>query len=179
MTTLTFHAETIKERVTMRDAIARYCPNVPPRKNRIPCPVHGGTNYNLGFTDRLYHCFTCGSGGDVIHFAQHIFGIDFPTAIERLDTDFSLGLPLNRRLTLREQRDAERQLREITARREHEAAERIAHERLYDSLHDEYARLERNKYMYAPQDQEEEWHPLFCEALRRLPAIQYEIDTLL
>ena len=179
MNSITYLAETIKERVTMRDAIARYAPDYPPRHNRIPCPVHGGENYNLGFTDRLYHCFTCGSGGDVIHLIQHIFGLDFQAAIERINIDFHLGLPTNRRLTLREQRDAEAKLREITERREREAAERIAYERLYDSLHDEYARLDRNRYMYAPQSEDEEWNPLFCEALLKLPDVQFQIDVLL
>jgi hypothetical protein len=179
MNNYTFFAETIKERISMQDAIAMYAPASTPRHNRIPCPIHNGEKYNLSFTDRVYHCFVCGCGGDVIQFVQHIFSLTFPAALRKINEDFALNIPMDRRMTLREQRDAEWHLREINERQEREKAERIAYEQLYDSLWDEYTRLERNRVQYAPQTMDEEWHPLFCEALRRLADVQFQIDTLL
>ena len=115
MNNYTYAAEAIKSQVTMQDAIALYAPGSTARHNRIPCPVHGGTNLNLSFTDRLYHCFVCGSGGDVISFTQHVFGLDFPAALDKLNTDFGCGAILDRRPTLREQRELQRKHKERLA----------------------------------------------------------------
>jgi DNA primase len=178
MNTTALHAETIKDRVSFRDAAERYGLEFN-HANFAICPFHHEKTGSFKDKGRYGRCYGCNWYGDVLDFTGKLFDLTLEETIEKLDKDFSLGLPLNRRLTLREQRDAERHLREITTRREHEAAERIAHERLYDSLHDEMARLERNAVLYAPQSQDEEWHPLFCEAIRNLPDIQFQIDVLL
>lgn len=178
MSKYTLAAETIKERVTFREAAERYGVEF----NRVGaalCPFHAEKTPSFKVKNEYGHCFGCGWNGDIFDLTMKLFNLPFPAALEKLDTDFGLNLPLNRRMTLREQRDAERHLREINERREREKAERIAYEQLYDSLWDEYARLERNRVQYAPQTMDEEWHPLFCEALRRLPDVQFEIDTLL
>ena len=94
MNNYTYAPEAIKEQVSMQDAIALYAPGSTARHNRIPCPIHNGANFNLSFTDRLYHCFACGSGGDVISFTQHVFELDFRAAIDKLNADFNLGIPL-------------------------------------------------------------------------------------
>ena len=172
-------AEAIKERVSMPDAIARYAPIPAPRRNRIPCPVHNGTNFNLGFSDRLYHCFVCGSGGDVISFTQHVFGIDFRAAIEKINNDFEIGLPIKRRMTLREQREAEQKHREIMAERERKEQEERAYNDLYTSLCNEWHRLSKNKEVYAPKSPDAEWNPLFVEALQKIDYQEYLIDSFL
>jgi len=171
-------AEQIKDRVSMRDAIALYAPNYTPRYNRIPCPIHNGENFNLSFTDDLFHCFVCGSGGDVIHFVQHIFGIDFPAALDKLNTDFDLGIPLDRKPTLRERRDAQKRHREIMAERERRAAEKQAREELYWALWDEWIRLDKNRTAYAPQSPDDIVHPLYAEAVQKMPHQSYLIDTM-
>jgi hypothetical protein len=172
-------AELIKERVSMPDAIALYAPSPEPRRNRIPCPVHNGTNFNLGFSDRLYHCFKCGAGGDVIHFVQHTFGLSFLEALDKLNTDFDCGAILDRRPTLREQREAQRRHKAIMAAREKEESERKAYEDLYNSLWDEWIRLDRHRREYAPQSTNDELHPLFVEALQKIHYQEHLIDTLL
>lgn len=172
-------AEAIKERVSMPDAIALYAPTQPPKHNRVPCPIHGGTNLNMSFTDKVYHCFVCNSGGDVISFVQHVFGLSFPDALDKLNRDFNLDLPLHRRATLREQRDAQMRHRAITAEREKQEAARKEHEALYASLWDEYARLDSNARNYAPKSIDDEFHPLYVEALRKIDYQNYLIDTML
>jgi DNA primase len=179
MNNYTLIAEAIKERVSMRDAIALYAPTPAPKHNRIPCPVHGGKNYNLSFTDKFYHCFVCGSGGDVIHFVQHVFGIPFIAALDKLNTDFNCGAILDRRPTLREQREAQQRHDALMAERERQEAEKQAHEDLYAALWNEWCRLDRNRIDYAPQSTSDEWHPLFVEALHKLDYQSYLIDTLL
>lgn len=172
-------AETIKERVSMPDAISMYAPNPAPRHSRIPCPIHDGGRPNLWFSDWGYHCFVCGSGGDVIHFTQHVFGLSFPAALDKLNTDFNCGAILDRRPTLREQRDAQKRHRAILAERERKASDRMAYEDLSDALWKEWTRLDKNSREYAPQSVGEEWHPLFVEALQKLDYQNYLIDTLL
>lgn len=179
MNSYSLAAETVKGRVSMHDAIAAYAPNPPPRHSRIPCPVHGGTNYNMSFTDKFYHCHKCGSGGDVIHFAQHIFGMPFMGALEKLNCDFNCGAILDRRPTLREQRDAQKRYAEIVAAREKREAERQAYEDLYNTLWDGYCQYDKNRIDYAPQSMGDEFHPLFAEALQKIDYQSYLIDYTL
>lgn len=179
MNPFAIHAETIKERVTFREAAERYGLEF----NRVGaaiCPFHAEKTPSFKVKNEYGHCFGgCGFNGDIFDFTKKMFDMTFSEAVEKLDADFSLNLPIRRRMTLREQRDAERKLREITERREREAAERIAYEKRYNALHDEYERLNRNSELYAPQTLDEEWHPLFCEALQKIDYQQYLIDSLL
>lgn len=172
-------AELIKDHVTMQDAIALYAPEPTPRHNRIPCPIHAGEAYNLGFNDKLFHCFVCGSGGNVIHFVQHIFGLSFSAALDKLNTDFQCGAILDHKPTLREQRDAQKRYREIMAKRAKEEAKRKAYDDLYDELWGEWLRLDRNRTDYAPKTPEDELHPLFVEAVHKIDYQLFLIDSLL
>lgn len=178
MNNYTYAPEAIKEQVSMQDAIALYAPGSTARHSRIPCPVHGGTNLNLSFTDRLYHCFVCGSGGDVISFTQHVFELDFIAAVDKLNADFNLGIPLDRRMTLREQREAEKRRWKIIEERKRKQEEEQAYEEKYNSLCDEWYRLAQNREIYAPKSRDEEWNPLFVEALQKISYQEYLIDLL-
>ena len=173
------YADTIKSRVTMQQAIALYAPNSAPRQNRIPCPIHNGDNYNLHYSDKLYHCFVCGEGGDVIKFVQHIFKINFMCAVRKLNNDFALGLPLDRKQTLKEKLESEKRHREIEAERKKAEAEKQAYNDLYHGLWDEYARLDNQRMEYAPQSPDEDIHPLYVEAVKNISNIEYQIDVLL
>lgn len=178
MNTLALHAEAIKERVAPRQAAERYGLTFN-HANAALCPFHHEKTPSLKDMGRYLRCFGCGWFGDSLDLTGKLFDLSLEETIEKLDKDFSLNLPIDRRLTFREQREAEARIREIATRRDKAAAERIAHERLYDSLHDELARLERNAMLYAPQSAEDEWDERFCEALRKLPDVQFQIDILL
>ena len=173
------YAEQIKSLVTMQQAIALYAPNPAPRGHRIPCPIHNGDNYNLAFTDKLYHCHKCGEGGDIISFVRHIFRLDFNGAIRKLNTDFALNLPLDRKPTLREQREAEIRQRELLAERAKAEADKQAYDALYGSLWDEYTRLDKQRMDYKPMSADDEINPLYVEAVTRIGYICYRIDVLL
>lgn len=162
----------------MRDAIAMYTSNCAPKHNRIPCPIHNGDGLNLYFTDKLYYCYVCGDGGDVIRFVQHVCGLSFKDALDRINTDFGLALPIHRRPTLREQRDAQKRHDVLMAEREREDAEKRAYDDLYNALWDEYARLDRNRMEHAPESPDEELHPLYIEALSKIEYQLYKILAL-
>ena len=115
----------------------------------------------------------------MIHFVQHIFGLDFLSALDKLNTDFQCGAILDRRPTLREQRESERKYLERVAERERQEAEHKAYEDLYRTLWDEWCRLDRNRTEYAPINMGDELHPLFVGALRKIDYQGYLIDTML
>lgn len=172
----TLFAEQIKTLVSMQDAIKAYIPTNP-EGSRVPCPIHGGINPNMSFTDKFFHCFKCGAGGDVIHFVQHVFGIPFRAALDKLNTDFSLGLPLDRRPTLREQRDAQKRYNERMEELARKKAEEQAIKDRRNELWDEWRRLDRNKREYAPQGPDDEFHPLFVEAVTMIDYRAYLVDV--
>lgn len=89
-------AEIIKARVTMPDAIRMYAPNPAPRFNRIPCPIHGGKDYNLSYQRDRYKCYVCGSGGDSIDFVRALFGLNYAEAVKKINADFNLELDFER-----------------------------------------------------------------------------------
>ena len=50
------------------------------------CPFHDerSPSFSVDPTDKLYHCFGCGVGGDVIKFVEEKEGLAFPDAVEAL-----------------------------------------------------------------------------------------------
>ena len=84
----------IKQHLSMHDVLNRYVLNFEPKKNRIPCPVHNGADYNFSYNRNTFHCFVCGASGDVIGFVQQYFNLPFSDAIIKLNDDFCLCLPI-------------------------------------------------------------------------------------
>lgn len=80
----------IKESISMQDVLSMY--GYDSKKNRIPCPIHGGTHPNMAVTDRSFRCFVCGSSGSVIDFVMGVFDLSFSDAVRKIDRDFNLGL---------------------------------------------------------------------------------------
>lgn len=61
------------------------------------------------FPDGRWHCFGCGKGGDSIAFAAELYGLAPLAAVERINTDFRLGLDMKQREpTPEERREAAR-----------------------------------------------------------------------
>lgn len=118
-------SEYIKERVTMPEVILRYH-HLGRHRGRTSCPIHGGTNDNLGYDDRVFHCFVCGAKGDVISFVMQLNNCDFKTAVRILDSDFRLGIES---MTEEEKEEA--------AKREYERRIALERERARVSLNNE------------------------------------------
>lgn len=113
-------AERIKTALSTEDVFEFYGIRVD-RSHKTFCPFHSDTRHpsmHIYPGSRGYHCFTCGASGDVISFAQNFFGLDFRSALEKLNDDFSLGLPLNSKMTVRQKREFDR----LTAERRRLAA---------------------------------------------------------
>ncbi len=72
------------------------------------CPFHNERtpSFTVDRDKGLYHCFGCGTGGDVIHFLRQIDRLDFPEAVEALAARFGVAIP---RRAARGPRDEQRE----------------------------------------------------------------------
>ena len=64
------------------------------RRGLALCPFHAEDTPSCRFYpgDRGFYCFGCGTGGDVLTFAEKLLGLSPIEAARRLDADFHLGL---------------------------------------------------------------------------------------
>lgn len=58
------------------------------------CPFHEerSASFSVNATDKLFHCFGCGVGGDIFEFVMSIESVDFPTALESLADRYGVEL---------------------------------------------------------------------------------------
>ena len=161
------YADIIKSRVSMPEIVARYTSQQIVR-NRIRCPIHNGSDYNMRIYRNTYHCFVCHATGDVIQFVRSITGDSFPEALQRINRDFALGLPMDGRSDL-DKAVSEKLQREIAERRIKEmlddADRAIAGTHAANMaglLHCTDLIIKR----YRPYDRWSRWRSDWCEALR-------------
>ena len=162
-------AETIRATVPMRDAIAFYYPELSPRHNRIPCPIHNGEDYNFSFGDNWYKCYVCGAAGDVISFVKESQGA--PTrldAIKRINNDFMLHLPLRG--------EADTQFSEAAYKRRKEAEARKATKQAWEDQYHEYLDewIECDKVRLSAEPLSDEW----CDAAKRMEYLDYLLKSM-
>jgi DNA primase len=165
--------QTIKDRLTMQDVLLHYGYEAN-RKNFICCPFHHEKTPSMKIFEKDYHCFGCGTNGDVISFVQQLFSLTFPDALKKIDIDF--GLNLYGEHTFDEIRRSHYKQKQIKAEQERKKREKEQSENGYWAVFEEWARLDRNKTLYAPKTLDEEWHPLFVEALQKLAYQEYLLD---
>jgi DNA primase len=58
------------------------------------CPFHDDHNpsFSVNPVEKLYHCFSCGKGGDLIKFVQETEGLDFAPAVEWIADRYGIEL---------------------------------------------------------------------------------------
>ena len=153
-------------------------------KNRmgfIRCPFHKEKTASLkAYKDnKKFKCFGCGSNGSVIDFVMQLYDLNFYQAIERINYDFHLDMPIGKKISLREKRNFSNKYKEIKAKQEEEKKEKEAKENLYWSLWSEYIVWDYLKNKYRPKNEEEDISPIYAEAIHQLSYIEYKIDALL
>ena len=77
--------EVVSGRTQLRRAGARYSGRCPFHEERTP-------SFSVNPADKLYHCFGCGKGGDVITFVRETENLDFAEAVEWLAERFRVTL---------------------------------------------------------------------------------------
>jgi len=166
-------ADEIKSKITMRDVCGMYGISVN-RANKAICPFHNDTHESMHVYSgqRGWFCFTCNDGGDVIKFVQRYFNLSFQDACARLNDDFCLGLPIGKRLSLRELREAEQAARERKQKLEAEKAEHTELVETYNILLDMYAKLDKIRIQYAPDRLSGDISDLYAQAVQDIPIIE-------
>lgn len=161
--------EAVKENVTARQAAEMYGIWVN-RNGMACCPFHDDRNPSLK-VDKRFHCFGCQADGDVIDFAARLFGLNSKEAALKLAEDFSVSFDAKGHDPPR-RRPVKRKISE-------ELRFRQAEQRCFRVLSDYYHLLGQWKTEYAPKREDEQWHPLFVEALQKQDYIGYLLDVLL
>lgn len=169
------YANEIKSRLKMQQVLDYYGIERN-RANRIRCVLHNGQDFNCGIKDHYIHCFVCGQSADVIKFVQVYFGLDFQSAISKLNDDFNLGLPIGKKIDRRTQLEMNKSAFERKRKIEAEKKRREQIESDYWEAFDEWKRLDDNKRNYAPKSPTEPLHPLFVEALKNIAGAEYNLS---
>ena len=169
------YANEIKQRLTMPQILEYYGFTIN-RAKRIPCPMHNGTDENCGVKEHYIHCFVCGESADAIKFVQVYFGLDFQSAISKLNDDFCLGLPIGQRIDRRKQIEMGRIAFERKRKAEQHQKELQQIEDDYWAAFEEWKRLDDNRRKYAPKSPTEPLHPLFVEALKNIAGAEYNLS---
>ena len=165
-------ARQIKEHLTARQVVELYGFH-PDRSGYIQCPFHTGDNHgSLKVYDGSksgWHCFGCGAGGSVIDFVMRLFGISFAQACLRINMDFNLGLT--------GERPSKAEQSALLEARRREAQEKAAAEALYLQKAAEYRYWWETQKCFAPAASSAGYiHPLYAEAVKKLPALEYWLD---
>lgn len=65
------------------------------RGGKILCPFHPDVNPSLTVKGKVFRCWSCDAGGNVIDFVRKLFNLDFRNAVRKLSDDFHLGLDID------------------------------------------------------------------------------------
>lgn len=87
--------ENLKQRLDIVDVVGHY---LELKKNganyKCVCPFHNDSNPSLVISPskQIYHCFSCGAGGDSIKFVMEYEKLTYPEAIEKLANFYNFSL---------------------------------------------------------------------------------------
>ena len=143
--------EVVKENVTARQAAEAYGLKVG-RTGIACCPFHSDKSPSMKLDER-YYCFGCGVTGDAVNLAE----------------DFGLNYDSRQKPSIRPR------IREPTPEQKYQKEENHCYKVLTDYFH----LLREWEKKYAPKQPDEEWNPLFAEALYKKNYIEYLLDILL
>lgn len=159
--------EAVKGNVTTRQAAELY--GIPVNRHGMAvCPLHNDKNPSMK-VDKRFHCFACQADGDAVDFVSRLFGLPGKEAAMKLADDFSIPYNARKKASIRPK------IRAPTPEQRYRQEEN----RCYKVLSVYFHHLRTWKQQYAPQQPEDEWHPLFVEALQRESHIEYLLDVLL
>ena len=135
------------------------------------CPFHNEKTPSFSVTPskQMYYCFGCGATGDAVDLTAKLFGIGLREAAVKLAEDFGLNYDSRQKPSVRPR------IREPTPEQKYQKGENHCYKVLTDYFH----LLREWEKKYAPKQPDEEWNPLFAEALHRKNYIEYLLDILL
>ena len=138
------------------------------RRGMAVCPFHNDKNPSMK-VDKRFHCFACQADGDAVDFVSRLFGLPSKAAAMKMADDFGISYDSRQKPSVRTK------IRAPTPEQKYRQEEN----RCFKVLTDYFHHLRTWKQQYAPKHPEDEWHPLFVEALQRESHIEYLLDVLL
>lgn len=99
----------VRDRVSARDA-AQFYGITFDRKGWALCPFHADKHPSMSFRDGRFRCWSCGAAGDSVDFVERLLGLDAMGAVDRLNADFALALPIHRKPTKAETANARQRM---------------------------------------------------------------------
>lgn len=159
----------IKELVDVPTAARTYGVEVH-RGNMALCPFHRERHPSCKLYDDHYYCFGCQAHGDVIKLVQELFGQSAIEAVKQLNSDFALGLDVDKPPDMEA---VNRRRREIAERK----AEKARVEHMYDVLLRYFTLLDKYKMRYAPKTPKEETDRRFVYALQNIGYAEYMLES--
>ena len=172
------YANEIKSMVSMPELMERYGFSLN-RSGFCKCPFHSekSASFKAYPGTRGFYCFGCGAHGSVIDFVMLYFGLSFKDALAKINEDFSIGLPIGERISLRQRREMEHRQRERQEERNREQTELERLDGEYWAAFDLWQKYDTNKREYAPKSPSEDFHPLYVEAIKNIDYASYLLDT--
>ena len=165
----------IKRSLTAREVAEHYGFQVN-RAGFMKCPFHGGdhtASLKLYGGQGGFHCFGCGANGSDIDFVMRLYDLNFRQAVLRLNADFHLGLTSSK---------PDRAVRSVAleARRE-EQRRTVQAETNFRFMTHEFHYWKEIQDVFQPTRQGDVvfYHPLYVEAVKRLPYIEYWLDDFI
>ena len=171
------YASEIKRMVSMSEMMEQYGFKLN-KAGFCKCPFHSerSASFKAYPGQRGYYCFGCGAHGSVIDFVMRFFGISFGDSIKKINEDFSLGLPIGKKLDRRKQLEMNRQAFMRKRAVEAEKAEQERIDNAYWAAFDEWKRLDDNIRNYAPKTPSEQLQTLFVDALKNISGAEYRLE---
>lgn len=171
----------MKERVTARQVAERYGLKVS-RNGMACCPFHNDKHPSMKI-DRNYYCFACGAKGDAVNYVAALFGLSQLEATKRINDDFSLDLPIGTPGAKRKRKSEVKKKEKASTKEERMQFVQKKIDKWTKDAADVLLRylrwIEFWKKFYKPESVEEEWHPLFAEALQNESKVSYLVDMLM
>ena len=159
----------VKELVDVGAAARSYGVEVH-RGNMALCPFHRERNPSCKLYTDHYYCFGCQAHGDVIKLVQEFFSLSAIEAVKQINSDFALGLDVDKPPDMEK---VNRRRRKIAERK----AEKARVEHMYDVLLRYFTLLDKYKMLYVPTSPDEETDKRFVYALQNIGYAEYLLET--
>ena len=159
----------IKELVDVPTAARSYGVEVH-RGNMALCPFHRERHPSCKLYEDHYYCFGCQAHGDVIRLVQELFGLSAIEAVKQINSDFALGLDLDKPPDMEK---INRRRRAFAERK----ADKARAEHMYDVLLRYFTLLDKYKMLYAPSSPDEETDRRFVYALQNIGYAEYMLEA--
>lgn len=180
-----FIKEQIKTFVSVTDVFDKYVGTPPNCHRRYKCPFnHEENRENFGIKGRMWHCFSCGTGGDEISLVQKLFDLSVKDAMLKIAIDFNLSVDIDNEKQNKMKIEAQRKRLQQEKDRRHAQMIKTKQDEVFEKLLRRERELEEIVVRNAPTALNIEYYGYssFCqksmEALAELDKIRYYIDIV-